>query len=117
MSNFIKQDYLSDNLNYFLFGALAFSVSSAWNSAFQNYFKENRLLKDRGPWLYAVFISIFAIVVACILREATKKIKNVEKFLRNKTDDEDQTNNEIKGKTVILKERNPSFYNNTNYTR
>lgn len=100
-----KQDYLSDNLNYFLFGALAFSVSSAWNSAFQNYFKESSYLKEKGPWLYAVFISIFAIICACVLYEATKKIRNVEKFLRNANKQE-----EIHGKKVKLRESKNKFY-------
>ncbi len=104
-----KQDYLSDNLNHFLFGALAFSVSSAWNSAFQNYFKESPYLKDRRPWLYAVFISGFAIVCAWLLYEATNKMRNVEIMIRGTSESESE-NEETYGKKVKLVESKNKFY-------
>jgi hypothetical protein len=80
-----KQILISDNLNTFLFGALAFSVSSAWNSVLQNYFKDNKYFKNRGPLLYAFVVSVFAIVCAFLLNEATEQIKIIEYFFRNKT--------------------------------
>lgn len=105
----IKGGFIADNLNTFLFGALAFSVSSAWNSALQNYFKEHKYLKDKGPWLYALFISTFAIICAFLLHEATVRIKNMEKFLRKKNTDEDDEYVNENNESSKLQLKNSSY--------
>lgn len=41
-----------------IIGALIFSVSLAWNNAFQNAFEEIPYLKIYGPWVYALLVTI-----------------------------------------------------------
>ena len=43
--------------------SLAFVTGLAWNSAFQSLFANAGWLEKGGPWIYAVSVSAFAVVV------------------------------------------------------
>lgn len=52
-----------------LLAALALIVALAWNSAFQSFFQGNTFLKEAGPWVYAVAVTIGAAGLAFALNQ------------------------------------------------
>jgi magnesium-transporting ATPase (P-type) len=67
---------------YLIVTALSLVSALAWNSAFQNFFQNNKYLKHKGPWLYASFVSIITIgliigFTKLIEKVEKKKIKNI----------------------------------------
>ena len=57
------------NIETLMIAALTFTVSLAWNSAFQALFTRIRSLDTVGPFAYAIIVSIIAIVVSRIFIE------------------------------------------------
>lgn len=69
---------------YLIVTALSLVSALAWNSAFQNFFQNNKYLKHKGPWLYALFVSIITIgliigFTKLIEKVEKKKIKDIKK--------------------------------------
>lgn len=52
--------------------SLGLVVALAWNNAFQNLFKYNKILEKYGPWVYAIIVTIIII----ILTKLNYKLKN-----------------------------------------
>ena len=55
----------------------AFGVCTAlaWNDAFQNFFKNNEYLNKYGPWIYAIIITLIALVSIIYLNKVVKYIQ------------------------------------------
>lgn len=47
--------------------SLSLVAGLAWNEAFKNLFQNNKHLKNVGPWVYAVVITIIAVVIIILL--------------------------------------------------
>ena len=62
-----------------LLAGVTFATGSAWNSAFQHYFNEHPQFKDSGPWMYALCMTFFAIIISYTVQTATNEIEKIEK--------------------------------------
>jgi len=63
-------------LHILLVTALSLVAALAWNSAFQTFFQNTKYLKHRGPWIYAIVVTIVAIL---LIIGFTKLIEKVNK--------------------------------------
>lgn len=59
-----------------IISALGVITALAWNTAFQNFFDSKPLLKKYGPWIYAVVVTIIAILIVAFLEKF--RIVNIE---------------------------------------
>lgn len=50
-----------------IISSISLVAALAWNSAFQKYFNSKKELKQYGPWFYAIFITIIAIIIVFAL--------------------------------------------------
>ena len=51
-----------------IIASLSFVIALAWNDAFQNLFESVPYLKKKGPWIYAVLITLIGIAIIYILQ-------------------------------------------------
>lgn len=56
----------------FIISALTFVVGLAWNSAFQNLFQSITWIRNYGPWVYAILLTVVAMVAIRILTHIEK---------------------------------------------
>ena len=47
--------------------SLSLVAGLAWNEAFKNLFKNNKHLQNVGPWVYAVVITVIAVIIILVL--------------------------------------------------
>lgn len=47
-------------MEFFVVAALSYTVSQAWNTAFQNFFQTRLNLRRYGPWIYAIILTFIA---------------------------------------------------------
>ena len=52
--------------------ALGLVTALAWNEAFKNYFQNHKTLKKYGPWIYAISVTIFSVILVIVI----SKLKN-----------------------------------------
>ena len=52
--------------------ALGLVTALAWNEAFKNYFQNHKTLSKYGPWIYAVSVTIFSVILVIVM----SKLKN-----------------------------------------
>ena len=62
--------------------ALGMITALAWNSAFQDFFKKQVYLKSRGPWIYAILITIFAVLYITLQRKLIHRLEDDPDFTR-----------------------------------
>ena len=62
MTSFAKA--LPNSIQYAITHSLAFCVALAWNSAFQELFDRYDILHKYGPFIYAILITIIAVIVS-----------------------------------------------------
>ena len=55
--------------------ALGVCTALAWNDAFQNFFKNNKLLTKYGPWVYAIIITIVSLISIIYLNKLSVYIE------------------------------------------
>ena len=67
--------FISDYLEY-LIGASSFIVALAWNSAFQKYFENSKLLRSKGPWIYAIYITFLITTLIFIIKGVKTKLQH-----------------------------------------
>ena len=63
---------LINEFDILITSALGLVTALAWNEAFKNYFQNHKTLKKYGPWIYAVAITIFSVLMVVVL----SKLKN-----------------------------------------
>jgi hypothetical protein len=51
--------------------SLALVAGLAWNEAFKNWFKNNKDLQTLGPWVYAIVITVIAVISIILLEKFT----------------------------------------------
>ena len=52
-----------------IISALGVITALAWNTAFQKFFDSKPLLKKNGPWIYAIVVTIIAILIVALLEK------------------------------------------------
>lgn len=70
-----------EELSKLIVGALTFVAALAWNEAFKSYFSNNKYLKGKGLWFYAISISIVAILIIISINILTKQINKMYAFI------------------------------------
>jgi hypothetical protein len=58
--------------------AVSLSAALAWNSAFQSYFDSREELKQKGPWFYALFITIIGVILVFMATKAEHMVVGSE---------------------------------------
>jgi len=71
-----------------IISALGVITALAWNTAFQNFFDSKPLLKKYGPWIYAIVVTIIAILIVALL----EKIRIMNDNDNNDNNDNDNNN-------------------------
>lgn len=61
-------------------GALTLVASLAWNDAFKSLFSRYPRLRNYGPWVYAIFVTILVFILINILNNLSNN------FLGNNTE-------------------------------
>jgi len=62
-------DITNFSVTFFIVSAISYTTSQAWNSAFQSFFQSRMGLKKYGPWIYAIVLTITAILVVKIMKD------------------------------------------------
>lgn len=52
---------MDKKLTTIIITSLSLVSALAWDSAFQNFFKKNKLINKGGPWLYAIIVTILTV--------------------------------------------------------
>ena len=52
-----------EKLTTLITNALGLVAALAWNSAFQNFFKNYPQLQEQGPWIYAILITLISVIL------------------------------------------------------
>lgn len=55
--------------------AFGLVAALAWNSAIQSWFKNQPLLSKGGPWVYAIVVTIIAVLVTIWISKVSEKMK------------------------------------------
>ena len=63
--------------------AFTLVVAFAWNSAFQNWFKNHPRFNKHGPWVYAMSVTALCIVFIVGLYYVQKQAENARDFVQN----------------------------------
>lgn len=67
-----------------LLSSLGMITALAWNTAFQNFFNSEPVLKKYGPWVYAIVVTIITILLVILLTQILKfDIKDINKTLNS----------------------------------
>ena len=69
----ISKTLISKHIEYII-PALGLVIALAWNSAFQNFFHNNKYLNSQGPWLYAIMVTTIIIGIIQLLEKTKNKI-------------------------------------------
>ncbi len=64
-----------EKLTTLITNALGLVAALAWNSAFQNFFKNYPQLQEQGPWIYAIIITIISVVIITYLSKLETSVK------------------------------------------
>ncbi len=56
----------------------------AWNSAIQEFFKNNEWLENKGPWVYAILVTIFAVIITLWIGSLSAKLNENAKEVEDK---------------------------------
>jgi TRAP-type C4-dicarboxylate transport system permease small subunit len=67
-----------EKLSALLTTAFGLVAALAWNTAIQEWFKNNPYLNEGGPWVYAILVTIIAVIATMWISRITAKI-NTEK--------------------------------------
>jgi len=62
-------DITQFSVTFFIVSAITYATSQAWNSAFQSFFQSRMDLKKYGPWIYAIVLTMMAVVVVKIMKD------------------------------------------------
>jgi hypothetical protein len=57
---------IMDDYYQFIVAALSLVVALSWNSAFQNFFQQNKYLHLYGPWAYALLVTLIVIIIVYV---------------------------------------------------
>jgi len=69
-----------DKLTALLTAAFGLVAALAWNDAIKSLIKDLNLVRY-GPWLYAIVVTVVAVVVAVYLGKVSEKVKEVDEKL------------------------------------
>ena len=69
-----EKEFMS-RLTTLVISAFGLVAALAWNSAIQEWFKQQELLSSYGPWMYALFVTILAVIVTLYVSKLSKKIQ------------------------------------------
>jgi TRAP-type C4-dicarboxylate transport system permease small subunit len=72
----VKKEIL-DKLATLSSAAFGLVAALAWNSAIQSWFQSRTLLSQGGPWLYAILVTILAVLVTVFIARATSKVETI----------------------------------------
>ena len=61
-------------LNLLISNSIGLVAALAWNSAFQNLFKKYPELQKNGPWIYAIIVTVIAVVIITYLTQIEEQI-------------------------------------------
>jgi hypothetical protein len=67
----MAQNALISHLNFFLYGALALTISASWNNVISDRFKNSRYYKH-SVWTYPIIITIVGVLLAYIINAMTQ---------------------------------------------
>lgn len=57
------QKEIIDKLAALITAAFGLVAALAWNTAIQEWFKNQTVISNQGPWVYAVIITIVAVIL------------------------------------------------------
>ena len=66
-----------DKIIELMTGSLTLISALAWNSAFQKTLDNNKYLKNTGPWIYAILITLISVILITSFSTIKKDIKNL----------------------------------------
>lgn len=62
---------LFTHLNFFLYGALALTISASWNNVISDRFKNSRYYKH-SAWTYPIIVTIAGVLLAYVINAMTQ---------------------------------------------
>ena len=65
-THFNKQLILKE-FSKLIIGSLGMISALSWNEAFTNFFKLHPMMRKRGPWIYAIIITIITLLITAII--------------------------------------------------
>lgn len=74
------KDEVIEKITTMVTAAFGLVAALAWNSAIQDLFKSQAWLQAGGPFVYALFVTIIAVLAAIWLGRAAEKAKNAVKI-------------------------------------
>ena len=86
--------------------SLTFVVGLAWNSAFQDLFKKITWLSDFGPWVYAIFLTMLAIVIVKIVIRIEKVSEREISVVMSATPELPPSTHALKNPSKLLQQKN-----------
>jgi len=69
---------VAEKLNALITAGFGLVAALAWNSAIQSLFERQALLKVGGPWIYAIFVTVIAVLITIWMSRVTAKVKERE---------------------------------------
>ena len=70
---------LTEKFATLITGAFGLVAALAWNSAIQKWFEAHPLFAAGGPWLYALFVTIIAVLATWWIGWLASKVKPKKK--------------------------------------
>jgi len=64
-----------DKIAALITAAFGLVAALAWNEAIKNWFAEQESLSSAGPWVYAIIITIIAVIMTILIARAASKAK------------------------------------------
>lgn len=72
-----------ESVTIFIKGALAFTVSQAWNSAVQDFLERQSLFKGYSKFIYALFVTLIAVYFLKIIINIKKLLEKCQDGLNS----------------------------------
>lgn len=66
---------LAQNIATFVVAALTLTAALAWNGAIRSFFEARPALRARGPWVYALAVTLIALLCVGVLTHLTGTAK------------------------------------------
>ncbi|MFA4886656.1 MAG: DUF5654 family protein [Candidatus Nanoarchaeia archaeon] len=67
-----------EKLNTLITAGFGLVAALAWNTAIQSWFERQKVLKIGGPLIYAVFVTVIAVLITIWMGRVTGKVKERE---------------------------------------
>jgi hypothetical protein len=56
-----------DESKKLILASISLVTALAWNSAFQNFFDAQPALRDKGPWVHALLMTLFSVIAVFLM--------------------------------------------------